>query len=194
MYAGTVFERSLILIHTYLLIPIPILLVLEQAMNAALERLAAWMDELGLGLAVHKTQVVACTRKRAKSLPVIVLRGERIALRGNIEYLGLEIDKRLSFESQVEATGPKALRVPTQLTRLMSNVGGPRESRRKLLTSVAHSVLLYASPAWGHKLEAPGGRNIMIRAQRMACMRQICAYKTISAAASPPVDLVAKMR
>lgn len=121
--------------------------------------------------------------------------------RDDIKYLRLQIDKA-DVQAPIRGSGggEKAARVVNQLARIVPNVGGPRESHRKLFASVAHSVLLYAVPDWGHKLETPGYRMIAIRAQRMACMPQICAYRTISAnaalviAASPPVDLATKMR
>lgn len=34
----------------------------------------------------------------------------------------------------------------------MSNVGGPRENKRHLLSAVVHSVLLYEVPSWAEAI------------------------------------------
>ena len=171
----------------------------QEMMNDALERTASWLDRAGLEVAVHKTELVVFTSKY-EAPPAIELRGTQLVPSNTIKYLGLQIDRRLTFLPHVRAAAEKASRVVDQLARLMPNVGGPKQKRRKLLNTVAHSVLLYGAPVWGGAAEGAGCRKILARAQRKACIREICAYSSISTAAalaiaaSPPLDLVVKMR
>jgi len=83
----------------------------------------------------------------------------------------------------------------------MPYVGGPRESRRKLLCSVIHSVLLYGAFVWGPSLEWSKQRaEKLLMVQRRAILRCICAYNTTLRvavniiSATPPIDLLAKER
>jgi len=57
------------------------------------------------------------------------------------------IDKSLFFKSHMKKAAAMAEVIGMQLARLMLNVGGPREDRRRLLASAVHSVLLYGAPA-----------------------------------------------
>lgn len=58
-------------------------------------------------------------------------------------YLWIIMDDRLCFKDHVRMTVDKANNVISSLPKLMSNVGGPKEQRRRLLVSVVHLVLLY---------------------------------------------------
>ena len=62
-----------------------------------------------------------------------------------IRYLGVMINVRLNFKQQVEHAVTKATAVRTVLSRLMSNVGGPKQKRRALLASVVISVMALPS-------------------------------------------------
>lgn len=83
----------------------------------------------------------------------------------------------------------------------MPNTGGPTAKKRKLLMSVAASRLLYAAPIWaGGSSMTSRNRQTMERVNRLAALRVIRAYKTVSGeaaaflAGSPPLDLVAQER
>ena len=60
-----------------------------------------------------------------------------------IRYLGVMLDARLNFRPHVEHAAAKAAKVATGLARLMPNIGGPRQPRRKLLASVVTFILTY---------------------------------------------------
>ncbi|XP_060881917.1 uncharacterized protein LOC132953542 [Metopolophium dirhodum] len=111
------------------------------------------------------------------------------------------VDRSMLFKGQVKKAAARAAGIRNQLARIMPNVGGPREDRRRLLSSVVHSVLLYGAPSWAHTLElVPGNVRTLNRAQRKVLLRCACAYRTVSEAATnviastPPADLLAKER
>ena len=66
----------------------------------------------------------------------------------SIRYLGVELDRRLSFGEHLQNATAKAIQCGAALTRLMPNIGGPREAKRRLVTSEVKSKLLYAAPVW----------------------------------------------
>ncbi|ENN73781.1 hypothetical protein YQE_09618, partial [Dendroctonus ponderosae] len=98
--------------------------------------------------------------------------------------------------SNIKNTSARANSAMIALSRLMPNIGGPSPNKRRLLCSVARSILLYAAPAWGHSMNTAKHRNIHTRIQRQAALRICSAYRTTSTdailviAETPPMDLV----
>lgn len=173
----------------------------EESANNALSVVAGKIRELGLSLAIEKSEAVMFRRKYKDRVPRISIDGVEIRVGRSIKYLGLVVDDYLNFKEHVSVAVGKAERVLSALSRIMPNIGGPKEPRRKLLVSVVHSVLLYGCPVWGHTL-AYAGRSVdaLARVQRRAALRSCCAYRTVSyvatnlIAALPPMDLLVQER
>lgn len=107
------------------------------------------------------------------------------------------IDSSLFFREHMRSASSKAEMISTQLARIMPNVGGPREDRRRLLSSVVYSVLLYGAPSWAHTLDLiPDNVKLLNKTQRKILLRCTCAYRTVSGGAAnvlasiPPADLL----
>ncbi|XP_054734732.1 uncharacterized protein LOC129242200 [Anastrepha obliqua] len=58
------------------------------------------------------------------------------------------VDTRLSFKQHLAAVNNKAAAVMGALTKILPNIGGPQGERRKLLSTVVDSIILYAAPVW----------------------------------------------
>jgi len=82
------------------------------------------------------------------------------------------------FGTHLRATADKAQRVMGALGRLMPNVGGSSENRRRLFVSVVHSVLLYGPPTWVPSAFCDT-RNVRVLAL-WASIRYASAYRTVS--------------
>lgn len=54
------------------------------------------------------------------------------------------IDARPNYKTRIDKVYEKAAKVTAALTRLMANIGWPRQSRRALLAKVSQSVPVYA--------------------------------------------------
>ena len=80
------------------------------------------------------------------------------------------------------------------MARLIPNIGGPREAKRRLVASVMHSKLLYAAPVWANALQHHAIRRKLISAQISVVLRRVSAYRTVSTSAVlilasvPPID------
>jgi len=75
----------------------------------------------------------------------------------------------------------KASRSAAALARLMPNVRGPGQWKRKFLSTVVESQLLYAAPVWATRVsEIARTKANLIRPQRSAALRVKRAYWTIS--------------
>ncbi|XP_033218168.1 uncharacterized protein LOC117173636 [Belonocnema kinseyi] len=82
----------------------------------------------------------------------------------------------------------------------MANIGGPKPSRRRLLMSVTHSILLCAAEVWADALRIKKYRKRMAALQRRGAQNVARAYRTVSEPATLvivgviPIDLLAAER
>ncbi|RLU18425.1 hypothetical protein DMN91_008782 [Ooceraea biroi] len=112
------------------------------------------------------------------------------------------LDAAVSFiKRTISKGGAKAIGVSRALCRLMPNLWGPNESKRRLYANVVTSVILYGASIWNPALDASAKSGRLLRGlQRDICIRVCSAYRTASFAAvtllvcSPPWALVAAER
>ena len=71
----------------------------------------------------------------------------------------------------------------------MTNIGGSREAKRRLVASVVHLKLLYAASVWASALDNHSIQNRLSSAQRGAAMRIISAYRTVSTSAALVLEI-----
>ncbi|KMQ82443.1 hypothetical protein RF55_22966, partial [Lasius niger] len=142
-------------------------------------KIRRWMESVGLKLAEHKTEAVLITSR--KKVETITLRVGDYELTSQpfIRYLGV-IDTRLSFKQQAEHVSTKASEVRAVLSRLMPNVGGPKQRRRALLASVVTSVLTYGIAIWTDALQTQKSRRKVAPVYRLSALRVTSAYRTMS--------------
>ena len=172
----------------------------ECRVNWALQAITRWIESVGLELAVDKTEVVLFTRRRKFKSPVFRLGELEIGVSTSFKYLGLWFDGKLSFRDHFRRVAEKTNKKVAILSRLMSNLGGPREAVRQLYLNVTLSILLYGAPVWADSMKVAYRRAEMVKMQRKAALRCVCAYRTVSTEAvcilarTPPIDLLAEER
>lgn len=157
--------------------------ILETVTNRALDKVAEWMIGAGLSLSVRKTEAVILTTKRGYSQPSLSILGSRIEVKESIRYLGVVLHRVLGFRAHVEAAAASAQVTATALSRLMPNIGGPRQKKRSLLATVVSSKLLYAAPIWGAAMAFNRNVTTLEKPQRAIAIRTVMAYRTVSTAA-----------
>lgn len=170
-------------------------------LNPVLEKVSNWMTSNRLKLAPAKTGAVVLTRKYVSVNPELFVEGHAIPIKPSMRYLGVELDTRPSFIKHVHQASLKAFQLALAIGRLMPNIGGPSQSKRALLGSVANIKMLYASPMWVVQgTKTAKNRLEMTRAQRIVALRTIRAYRIVSAETSSilasmvPADLLATER
>lgn len=173
---------------------------ITEAANETIRKIERWLARMQLELAAEKTEFLVITRKR--NLRPMKVRVGRVEIRASnhLKYLGVWLDSKLNFGVHATKTAEKAGKAATAIGRLMANTYGPRASKRRLMCSVVHSILLYAAPVWESMMKVGRTRGKMTRIQRCAAIRVCSAYRTISYEAAlvvagiPPLDLMAKER
>jgi len=154
--------------------------LLEEAMNDALEMVAKWIQEQGLTISRYKSAATMLTTKRDNAKPRFIMSGVEIELKESIRYLGVELCSVLGFRKHIEVVCNKAAKTASALARLMPNVGGPSPEKRRLLTTVVNSQLLYAAPIWHGALNYQHNRKTISSPQRKMTLRIASAYRTVN--------------
>lgn len=122
--------------------------VLENRTNKALRLVDDWMKRNYLTLAPQKSEAILLIgRKKCGDLR-IKLEDHQIQLSNEVKYLGVTFDRGLTGSAHIKHGTAKASAVAGKVSRLMPRICGASESKRRLLASVAESVILYAAPIW----------------------------------------------
>lgn len=139
------------------------------------------------------------TNARKHNDMVINLSGVQIAAGKSIRYLGLQLDAKLNFSQHAALSTTKASGVMQKISRILPNVSMAKPRKRRIVSSVAQSILLYDVLNWADRMSKRGKKTI-ISVQRKAALRITSAYSTVSTEASlvladlPPIDLLASER
>jgi len=158
--------------------------ILETVCNKALDIVSEWMRRAGLSLSVGKTEAVILTTKRGYEIPQLRIQGVDVTIKESITYLGVELHRVLGFGTHIKTASAKAQATASALSRILPNIGGSGQNKRKLLSTVVTSKLLYASPIWVGALDVKRNVEELQRPQRVMAIRIIRAYKKISTAAA----------
>lgn len=173
--------------------------VLEEMLEEAFRLVEGWMVDHGLQLAADKTEAIVFTNKRVRNEIKVRCAGYTVESQPSIKYLGVLLDKKLTFTGHAKMVADRAAEAARQLGYLMPNVGGPREKSRRLLSCVTTSRLLYAAPFWVETMSAEGWKKLAA-VHRRSQLRVASCYRTVSYEAAavisgiPPITLLAKER
>jgi hypothetical protein len=149
--------------------------------NSTLGMISTWLKHKDLQLAPQKTEAALLIgRKKVRKEVKFEIEGVEVVPKKNIKYLGVLIDRGLTFGDHIRHIADKVAKTTTALARLMPRVGGPSESKRRVLSSVANSIILYAAPVWSIGLVHQKYIKILESAQRKLAIRICRAYRTIS--------------
>ncbi len=169
----------------------------RRKLNQVMIRAQMWLDAKGLKLATEKTELVLLTKKHIPTIVDMRTITETLRTQKVVNYLGVRIDSRLTYWAQIQHAAKKASIITSQLSRLMSNIGGPRQEKRKLLMSTTLNVLLYGAELWADTLTKSNRRKSLEKVYRTAALRVASAYRTVSGEAvyvisgNTPIDLLA---
>ena len=137
-------------IMTYHTRPKPIIDTLEKAYRNILNYYYKWKIKINDA----KSDSIFFTRRRAKRfLPhrQLQLNNHKIDWSKSIKYLGIELDKTLTFSNQVQYTKLKTLKLIKTLYPFINRKSKlNHENKLLIFKSIFHPVLLYASPVWGN--------------------------------------------
>lgn len=157
---------------------------------------------LGLELAADKTEAILFRGRIAPDFdPLIRVGRTYVKTSLHIKYLGIILDARMSFLPHFRYVSDKIAGVTRALFRLMPNLRGPSEKKRRLYAMIVSSVALYGAPIWSRPLLRSGvALRIIHKIQRQIAIKVCAAYRTTSRdaalliARTSPYELVAEER
>lgn len=160
-------------------------------MQRCLNRLTAWAKEQSLSFSPAKTEVVMFTRKRKFTLPVLKIKQQTLRYTDRVKYLGVILEKKLSWLPQCEEVNRRALISLGQCRRLMGSTWGPEPKiMHWLYTAVIRPIITYGAVVWSGVADSSRARAVMNRTQRIACLIMTSAYRgTPTAALEAVLDL-----
>lgn len=125
---------------------------LEQLLTVSADRVKDWIANAGLQLALKKCEAIIITNTRTHNDLRITIDGYQVTTRETFKYLGLQLDSKWSFSAHAKTVAEKAGKVVQNLARIMPNISTAKSRKRKLLSNVLHSILLYGAPIWAQDM------------------------------------------
>ena len=174
--------------------------ILELRINESLWQVNRWLDRRCLIIVHEKTEALLVTDRRSFQYPRIVFGEHEVECKRSIKYLGVQLERRLSFGELLKIAAAKAIQFGANLARLMPNINGPRGAKRRLVASVVPSKLLNAAPVWVNALQNHANQRRLFSPQRSVALRIVSAHRTVSTssvlvlASIPPIDLLTEER
>ena len=109
----------------------------RRKLNQAMIRTQLWLEEHGLEHAKNKTEVILMTMAHIPHEMSMQIGDVSLVTR----YLGIRLNCRLNYWAQIHHATAKAPKLSGMLSRLMANIGGPTQTKRKLLMAATNSIL-----------------------------------------------------
>ena len=103
-----------------------------------MRRVARWMGEHGLQLALAKTETVIISGRRIETIVPIRFGDQVIETKPSAMYFGVTIGTKLTFAEHLRKVTEKTSIRVGQLSQLMANTSGSRPQARWLLMMAMH--------------------------------------------------------
>lgn len=153
-------------------------------------------------MAAEKTEIVVFGKRKSPETELILeIEDKHIRSKQEMKYLGIIVDRELSFIKHLKYTQEKVNKTNGALCRIMPNLRGPDETRRKLYANVVTSIAMYGAPVWAEEINTKKETLKILRyMQKRIALKIISAYRTVSYDAAtiiarmPPFHLTAMMR
>lgn len=93
-----------------------------------------WLTSQNLSMAWEKSEAVLLKGARRGAGDDIEADGHSISFASDIKYLGITLDQCMSYGPHIKKAAVKAEATVNALCRVMTNIGGPSEGKRRTLT------------------------------------------------------------
>ena len=157
----------------------------SELIQGALKVVEGWCNSNHLSINPSKTTVVPFTRKRDLSkLKTLTLYDTQLKWCTEAKYLGMTLDKELSWNIHVKNTTAKALRVFAMCRSTYGKTWGlkPRVIYW-IYTMMIRPILTYGSIVWWPRSKLGICKRELLKVQRIACVAATGAFPTTPTAA-----------
>lgn len=155
------------------------LVEMESKVARTITKIEDKLRDMKLEVARHKTEmIIIAGQNKIKELN-IHLKDYTLKPTNQLKYMGIHYDANATMRSHVKTIKEKAMATAMQLSKIMPNTKGPTSKKRKLLTNVVNSIILYGTPAWSHVLRYKRYEQLLESINRKMAIRISCAYCTV---------------
>lgn len=171
---------------------------IRERMQMALNTVARWTASEGLNISPTKATIVSFTRrKKLDGIGPIYLHGEELTFKGEVKYLGVILDSKLTWNQHLEKVINKSVTTFAMVRRMYGKTWGLRPGMvHWVYTRVIRPAITYAAVSWWPKVMQNTAIHKLERIQRMACLGITGAIRTTPTASMeaildlPPLDLI----
>lgn len=153
--------------------------ILEIRANEAIRKIDQFLEKLRLEIAPQKSEAIIFTRKHKIRDITIEHKGQKIELKQSVKYLGITLDRKLSFTEHLRNACQKAATTANNINKILPRTHGADEHKRKLLAKISKQIVLYGAPVWDRVLQLKTAVNELEKTQRINAIRVSRAYRTI---------------
>lgn len=126
-------------------------IVANKQLQIHLNLLAEYYKRWHIQVNPDKTENIIFSRKfnQIQTFQPIILENQRIPTSESVKYLGVHLDRRLSYHKHIQETLRRAYGVQRTLYPLLArNSGLTRENKKLVYTALVRPMLTYACPVW----------------------------------------------
>lgn len=109
-----------------------------------------WTTNWRIKTNLEKTCVVHFTRRRPAALRPLTFFGDPLQLQDSAKYLGIELDRKLTFRTHLITVAKRALQRTLALYPMLKSPVLSMDTRLHIYYMMIRPVLTYAAPAWRH--------------------------------------------
>ena len=159
--------------------------ILSELISNFLYSAKRWAASKGLGVNADKTELVLFTKRyKIPNFALPKLDGKEIPLSSEAKYLGVILDKKLNWKSNIEMRRKKALIAWYTCNKCLGNKWGLKPSIIKwIYLAVVRPVLSYGALVWWNTTKLGNRLNRLTSVQRLACLGIPGAMKSTPQAA-----------
>lgn len=140
-------------------------------MSTALDRTLAWCSQHGLSIHPSKTVVVPFHRKKNRIIPPIIMSGTELAYSEEVTYLGLKLDRKLTWKPHLQWAISKARKSMWACRNLVGRNWGLNPKMVKFIyTTMIRPIVTYGSVVWWSVNNTQTAINLCTKLQRSACL------------------------
>ena len=160
--------------------------LVSELMQSALNLIQTWCISIGMNINPGKVSVVPFTRKQKinSRLNTLYIFNKEIHYSNETKYLGVTLDKTLTFNSHLKNVIRKATLSVWTCKRMVSTTWGlTPKIAHWMYTAIVRPMITYASLVWWEKTNQISAQIELDKLQRQACLLMTGGIRTAPAAA-----------
>lgn len=119
-------------------------------LQRGLNRVENWCLQWNIKINDTKTQSIVFTKRKPRTIPRLQLQGRILPLQNSVKYLGLMLDRSLTFKPHIENASIKGLKSFRAQIPLLKTQNLNLNVKKLIYSAIVRSRLTYACPVWSH--------------------------------------------